>query len=247
MAATSKRASILKPEQWDLHYELIKQLYIVDNKSLKEVRAHMLETQKFAATYVPCRERFSDLSVNEPTNQLTIYSEAQYERQLKIVWQFRKNVKQKEYKFYKQETEKRDRHDGDPELYVNGKLIPQKRIKKAQFRDFAVQARAQALLRNGKSNISATLCFVHLFCIFSTGRSPSPIPQQKVTLVRQPSTTLGLFNTPLESEFWQEFKWSNMPSVRLYNAFERLGFFANPTGLNTIHETYRTFEPSNQA
>jgi len=56
-------------------------------------------------------------------------SKAQYERQFKI-WKFRKNLKSHEWIFVHYRFNKRERNGKESELYVDGVLVPKKRLKR---------------------------------------------------------------------------------------------------------------------
>jgi len=60
-------------------------------------------------------------------------SKAQYERQFKI-WKFRKNLKSHEWIFVHYRFNKRERCGKESELYVDGVLVPKKKIKKETAR-----------------------------------------------------------------------------------------------------------------
>ena len=60
-------------------------------------------------------------------------SKAQYERQFKI-WKFRKNLKSHEWIFVHHRFNKRERNGKESELYVDGVLVPKKKIKKETAR-----------------------------------------------------------------------------------------------------------------
>jgi hypothetical protein len=60
-------------------------------------------------------------------------SKAQYERQFKK-WNFRKNLKQDEWKFIARKVAKRRLDAKETDLYINGVLIPQRKVEKEILR-----------------------------------------------------------------------------------------------------------------
>lgn len=94
---------------WEFHKETIQRIYITQDKSLNHVMEYMQKSQGFSA------------------------SKAQYERQFKI-WKFRKNLKSHEWIFVHYRFNKRERNGKESELYVDGVLVPKKKIKKETAR-----------------------------------------------------------------------------------------------------------------
>lgn len=60
-------------------------------------------------------------------------SKAQYEHHFKI-WNFRKNLKSHEWIFVNHRFNKRKRNGKESDLYVNGVLVPKKKVKKETAR-----------------------------------------------------------------------------------------------------------------
>ncbi|KAK8224653.1 Clr5 domain-containing protein [Phyllosticta capitalensis] len=90
---------------WESHKETIRGLYLVQNKSQKQVMAEMAKHHNFSATA------------------------AQYERQLKS-WRFRKNLTAKEWACVARRVEKRKSEGRASKVFVNGKHVPEEKVRK---------------------------------------------------------------------------------------------------------------------
>lgn len=74
-----------------------------------------------------CQVNIVYIYFDHPSNHAK--SKAQYVRQLSK-WQVKKNSKGEEWKFIAHRLRKRDREGKDSETYINGELVPRKKIKK---------------------------------------------------------------------------------------------------------------------
>ncbi|MCJ1349153.1 hypothetical protein MMC31_007389 [Peltigera leucophlebia] len=99
---------------WTPHKAEIKEHYLVQDLSLKELLKYMEETHAFRAT-----------------------SEAQYETQLKK-WDFRKNMTKKEWDYTLLRMRKRKFDGKESDVYFNGSKVPEKKVKKQMSRHFSL-------------------------------------------------------------------------------------------------------------
>ncbi|KAI9737564.1 MAG: hypothetical protein M1834_009719 [Cirrosporium novae-zelandiae] len=97
-------------DTWESYKETIKNLYLTQNKPLKDVITYMSEAYGFRA------------------------NKAQYGPWLKA-WNFRKNLTSPEWDFIGHRIQKRKRDKKDSNVYINGALIPFKKVKKEVSRN----------------------------------------------------------------------------------------------------------------
>jgi hypothetical protein len=113
---------------WEYYKDIMQQHFLTEDKTLTEVMKFMNDTYNFRARYSP----FSGLS-KWPHIAEFVDSKAQYERQFNK-WKFRKHCKHPDWKFVHYRIEKRKRGDKESDLYIDGVLIPKKKIRKETSR-----------------------------------------------------------------------------------------------------------------
>lgn len=91
--------------EWLVHKEEIQFLYLTENKSREEVMTAMEKSHGFRA------------------------SKSQYIRKFEQ-WDFKKNSTDAKWKFIAQKTEKRTLEGKESDIYLDGKLVPRKKVKK---------------------------------------------------------------------------------------------------------------------
>ncbi|EFW17775.1 conserved hypothetical protein [Coccidioides posadasii str. Silveira] len=112
----------LGPICWDNYKDILEDLYLHQNMSLKEVRTTMIP-KGLEATY-------GSFMTNEPTYpQLTLKRECQYEAQFKE-WGFRKKLKKEEWRIVGYKTLKRKREQKETEMLLNKRVICPKKFKR---------------------------------------------------------------------------------------------------------------------
>ncbi|KAF5236010.1 hypothetical protein FAUST_6803 [Fusarium austroamericanum] len=100
------RAPRIPDDQWEAHKDIIKSLYLEQNKTIKEIERLMSENHQFHAT------------------------EKQYIRKVTVNWKLRKNIKKEEWKQASALSLKRKAEGKLTELTILGKIIPDKKRKK---------------------------------------------------------------------------------------------------------------------
>ncbi|OBS18089.1 hypothetical protein FPOA_09817 [Fusarium poae] len=100
------RAPRIPDDQWEVHKDMIKSLYLEQNKTIKEIETLMSENHQFYAT------------------------EKQYSRKVTVNWQLRKNTKKEEWEQASALVLKRKAEGKPTELTIHGKIIPDKKRKK---------------------------------------------------------------------------------------------------------------------
>ncbi|RFU25811.1 hypothetical protein B7463_g10515, partial [Scytalidium lignicola] len=96
--------SRIPDSDWQRHRDSIEKLYSIENETLAEVM-EVMESKGFHAT------------------------KAQYVRKLRQLG-IEKNSTNESWKYIAQKLNKRKRDGKDSEIYINGKLIPRKKINK---------------------------------------------------------------------------------------------------------------------
>ncbi|CAF3506971.1 unnamed protein product [Fusarium graminearum] len=100
------RAPRIPDDQWEAHKDIIKSLYLEQNKTIKEIERLMSENHQFHAT------------------------EKQYIRKVTVNWKLRKNIKKEEWEQASALSLKRKAEGKLTELTILGKIIPDKKRKK---------------------------------------------------------------------------------------------------------------------
>ncbi|KMP07087.1 ankyrin-1 [Coccidioides immitis RMSCC 2394] len=112
----------LGPICWDNYKDILEDLYLHQNMSLKEVRTTMIP-KGLEVTY-------GSFMTNDPTYpQLTLKRECQYEAQFKE-WGFRKKLKKEEWRIVGYKTLKRKRERKETEMLLNKRVICPKKFKR---------------------------------------------------------------------------------------------------------------------
>jgi hypothetical protein len=132
----------IPPSEWEPHMETIKTLYLTQNKRLADVVIIMGDLHGFRARLV----KFAHIRC--PGFHLTICSNAQYIRKLKECG-IEKNSTNDKWKYIARQLEKRALEGKESEIYINGRLIPKKKVKKEVSR-YAVPS-SQQIPMSGKS------------------------------------------------------------------------------------------------
>ena len=109
---------------WESHKKTIEILYLTENKSLNEVMKTMEESHGFYARLVT----YFTPTVNRRASS-SLYRKAQYVRKLDQ-WGFKKNSTHEEWKFVARQLKKRNLEGKRSDTYINGKLIPRKKVMK---------------------------------------------------------------------------------------------------------------------
>jgi Clr5 domain len=107
---------------WEFYKGILQNLYIAENKTLKEVKDIMANTYDFQATY----GGIQDLSLG--LTDITL-RKSQYERHFKE-WRFRKHLKKEEWAAVEHRLLKRKRARKESVVYVDGILLPPKKLRK---------------------------------------------------------------------------------------------------------------------
>ncbi|KAM0297386.1 hypothetical protein ACHAPM_009512 [Fusarium culmorum] len=100
------KAPKIPHEQWEAYRDVIKTLYLEQNKTIKEIGKFMSENYQFYAT------------------------EKQYIRKVTVNWKLRKNTKKEEWEQASALVLKRKVAGKPTELTIHGKIIPDKKRKK---------------------------------------------------------------------------------------------------------------------
>ncbi|CZS72584.1 unnamed protein product [Fusarium graminearum] len=100
------RAPRIPDDQWEAHKDIIKSLYLEQNKTIKEIERLISENHQFHAT------------------------EKQYIRKVTVNWKLRKNIKKEEWEQASALSLKRKAEGKLTELTILGKIIPDKKRKK---------------------------------------------------------------------------------------------------------------------
>jgi len=111
--------------QWEVYKEEIKVLYLTKNKSREDVEAAMEENHGFHARFVDHRPPM--LCVTSCAERYN--SKAQYIRKFDQ-WGFKKNSTDGNWKYIAHKLQKRNLEGKESDTYVNGKLVPRKKVKK---------------------------------------------------------------------------------------------------------------------
>ncbi|KAL3588717.1 hypothetical protein FPOAC2_10876 [Fusarium poae] len=93
-------------EQWEVHKDVIKSLYLEQNKTIKDIEKFMGENHQFYAT------------------------EKQYIRKVTVNWKLRKNTTKEEWKQASALVLKRKAEGKPTQLTIHGKIISEKKRKK---------------------------------------------------------------------------------------------------------------------
>jgi hypothetical protein len=117
-----QKAARIGQAEWESHREEMRTLYLLEDKSLRDVISHMENEYNFSATCVP-NNHFPG------SKDSWSYRKAQYERQFRS-WEFCKNLSSVGWNFVNKRMEKRRRDGKESVLYLYGSEIPHKRIKK---------------------------------------------------------------------------------------------------------------------
>ena len=111
--------------EWEVYKEEIKVLYLTKNKSREDVEAAMEENHGFHARFVDHRPPM--LCVTSCAERYN--SKAQYIRKFDQ-WGFKKNSTDGNWKYIAHKLQKKDLEGKESDTYVNGKLVPRKKVKK---------------------------------------------------------------------------------------------------------------------
>jgi hypothetical protein len=117
--------------EWQVYKEEIEVLYLTENKSREEVMAAMAKTHGFQARFVD----HCPLIIYLTSGADRPNSKAQYIRKFEK-WGFKKNSTDENWKYIAQKLQKRNLEGKESDTYVNGKLVPRKRVKKEVSRHF---------------------------------------------------------------------------------------------------------------
>ena len=113
--------------EWDAQKSTIQKLYISEDRSLEAVKEIMASSHHFCARYY--------MSWRRPKWTIAdVSSKSQYERHFKQ-WKMRKNLKSHEWKAVHHHTSKRKHSGKESDLYVDGVLIPNKKVRKETLRN----------------------------------------------------------------------------------------------------------------
>lgn len=113
---------------WEYHKDVMRQQFLTEDKTLREVMEFMNDTHNFHARYSPVRRLSKWPRITDFAG-----SKAQYERWFKK-WKFHKNRKSRDWKSASRIIEKRKRDGKESDLYIDGVLISKKRICKETSR-----------------------------------------------------------------------------------------------------------------
>lgn len=111
--------------EWLVHKEEIHFLYLTENKSREEVMTVMEKSHGFRARCADDRRLIIDLTGFANCCN----SKAQYIRKFEQ-WDFKKNSTDAKWKFIAQKSQKRTLEGKESDIYLDGKLVPRKKVKK---------------------------------------------------------------------------------------------------------------------
>lgn len=111
--------------EWEVYKEEMKVLYLTKNKSREDVKAAMEKTYRFQARFVGHRP----LIICSTSCADWCNSKAQYIRKFEQ-WGFKKNSTDENWKYIAHKLQKRNLEGKESDTYVNGKLVPRKKVKK---------------------------------------------------------------------------------------------------------------------
>ncbi|KAF9633157.1 hypothetical protein BFW01_g4051 [Lasiodiplodia theobromae] len=118
-------------DDWKAQKENIKRLYMDEDLTCKQLAVQMKELYGFERKYAD-----SASEIYGALTDLTRPSVKEYQRHFSL-WNFRKSLKQKEWRFVGRRIAKRKAEEGkESELIVNGYHFPQRKIRKALSRNF---------------------------------------------------------------------------------------------------------------
>jgi hypothetical protein len=109
----------------EVYKEEIKVLYLIKNKSREDVKAAMEKTHGFQARVVD--HRLLIICLTSCADRCN--SKAQYIRKFEH-WGFKKNSTDEKWKYIGYKLQKRNLEGKESDTYVNGKLVPRKKVKK---------------------------------------------------------------------------------------------------------------------
>ena len=160
-------------DPWAYYKEILKHHFLTEDKTLKDVQKFMNDTYNFRARYT------SVLRLRRLRTAKFVDSKAQYENRF-MKWGFRKHRKGHEWKDASYRIEKRKRDGKDSSLYIDGALIPKKKIcKEASRHNFpTIQERygqgkisqyfsMRILNCCSKSENTGRILYLHTSCLFS--------------------------------------------------------------------------------
>jgi hypothetical protein len=106
--------------EWDFYQDQIKNWYLKEGKTIKQVMERMEQDYNFHARYHDPLH----LSVSSNRN-----SKAQYVRQFNK-WSLKKNSTQEDWEFIADRTKKRKLEGKESAVYIDGSLTPIKKLRK---------------------------------------------------------------------------------------------------------------------
>ncbi|KIW11762.1 hypothetical protein PV08_09034 [Exophiala spinifera] len=113
-------------DDWEAKRNIIERLYISEGKSLKTVQAIMLAEHHFSATFV--------FWISHILTLLNFHSKSQYEMRFND-WGLRKKVKHRDWIDIDCYVQRRKRLGVDSDVYIDGILIPPKKLRKKARRN----------------------------------------------------------------------------------------------------------------
>lgn len=111
--------------EWQVYKEEMEVLFLTENKSMEEVMAAMGKTHGFQARFVD----HSPLIFYLTSGADRFNSKPQYIRKFKQ-WGFKKNSTDEDWKFIARKLQKRNLEGKESNTYINGKLVPRKKLKR---------------------------------------------------------------------------------------------------------------------
>ena len=153
--------STLEDADWDAQKSTIQRLYITEDRSLQALTEIMAASHGFCARY-----HFFRLPIRLTTTYSN--SKAQYERHFKQ-WGLRKNLKSHEWKAIRHHTSKRKFNGKESDLYVDGILIPNKKVRKETSRNNFTSTFDRIAQGSQTSNL-----FEYIILTYSNISSPKP-------------------------------------------------------------------------
>lgn len=150
--STMSNTNIPPEVEWLVYKEEIQFLYLTENKSREEVMAAMEKTHGFQARFadhrpsIVCLIRFADWC----------NSKAQYIRKFKQ-WGFKKNSTDAKWKFIARKLQKRDLEGKESDTYLDGRLVPRKKVKKEVSRHSLLSWQIMSIAGMHPTDISQSL------------------------------------------------------------------------------------------
>lgn len=180
----------LEDAEWDAQKSIIQELYISEDKTLDALIQIMSGSHHFRARYhifwKPLKWTIADFN-----------SKSQYERHLKR-WKMRKNLKNHEWKAVHHHTSKRKIDGKESDLYVDGILIPNKKVRKETSRN----SFTSTFDRITQGSPSPTRLYISCQ-VFEPLLAPSPKIPDGLVICTPPAS--GLETLPVNTLPWFQF------------------------------------------